>query len=86
MITISKNEFNTYFIQENGVHIGTCATIRKFREARGKRYMSFPKNDKKTIQEATDFTLKNIKSEKVYELMLYYFPEIRLGQEIKILF
>lgn len=77
MITITTNEYNTYFIDEDGQHVGTCSVMMR---ERGISYFGKLKDKKYTP--AKNFTKKSVKSSKVYELILEYFPELRMGQKI----
>jgi len=74
MITVIKNK-SVFSILLNGVEIALSSTMR------GERILMY--FDKRDCVDANDFTLKNVKNGGIYELLLKYFPELRLGVNVE---
>lgn len=85
MITITKHN-NSFFIYQDEEEIGICSTYKDFLHLKEVRFMTYLGSQEREPVPATDFTLKNIKTDKVYELIFKYFPNIRLGQKVELQF
>lgn len=85
MITITKSN-STFFIYQDKERIGICSTFKTFFEPKEVRFMTYLGSQEREPVPARDFTLSNIKTDRIYELILKYFPNIRLGQRIKLQF
>lgn len=85
MITITKNN-NTFFIYQDNERIGICSTFKTFFGLKEIRFMTYLGSQEREPVPANDFTLNNIKTDRIYELIFKYFPNIRLGQRIKLQF
>lgn len=83
MITIAKHD-STFTIYQDEEVIGICSTYKDFSHIDEVRFMTYVGSQEREPVPATDFTLKNIKTDKVYELLFKYFPNIRLGQRVKL--
>lgn len=81
MITITKSK-NGFSIYQDGEQIGLCSTYRDFFDFKEIRFMTYFGSQEREPVPASDFTLKNIKTERIYELLFKYFPNIRLGQKV----
>lgn len=85
MITITKNN-STFFIYQDNERIGICSTFTTSLDLREVRFMTYFGSQERGPVPAADFTLKNITTDKIYELLFKYFPNLRLGQKIKLQF